>query len=273
MVLKLHGEVGLTDAVRRLRECANEARNVVNVSGGRILAVHQNDYLRWANSAEAQLRSIFVNPGVWEPLHGAAYWSIRQATDSSPRPIELINDELSRQALRLDAVADALGKLAHRAAAAPGKPAVLDTNVLLHFQPPEQVDWADVVGEPEVRLVVPLRVIEELDEKKYTAKDDLADRARRILSRLRSVMASTAGAPTKLRDGVTIEVPIDEGPRTRSADADQEILDACLDLRSAGLVACLVTGDTGLGLRASAAGIAVVPMPEKYLRRNVHPPT
>jgi len=162
-------------------------------------------------------------------------------------------------------------RLADRLVAAPGQLTVIDTHVLLHFLPPDQVDWPAVIGAPTVRLVLPLRVVEELDEKKYTARDDLADRARRLLSQLRTQLAPTAGAPTPLRAGVTIEVPVDDGPRPRTVDADHEILDTCRELGLGGQPVVLVTNDTGMALRAGSAGVRVVPMPEQYLRRRPQP--
>ena len=56
--------------------------------------------------------------------------------------------------------------------------------MLLHYVPPDQVKWSKVVKSSPLRLTIPLRVIEQLDEKKYTARDDLAGRARDYASRL-----------------------------------------------------------------------------------------
>jgi len=187
--------------------------------------------------------------------------------------MELINHEADLQAGWLDELADRLKQLSDRLAAAPGQLTVLDTHVLLHFQPPDQVDWPAVVGTPTVRLVLPLRVIEELDEKKYTARDNLADRARRLLSGLRNQLAPTSGGPTPLRAGVTIEVPVDDGPRRRTLDADQEILDTCRELQFGGEAVVLVTDDAGMTLRGTAQGLRIVAMPEQYLRRKPQPQT
>jgi hypothetical protein len=71
-----------------------------------------------------------------------------------------------------------------------------------------------------------------------------------------------------VRDGVTIEVPIDDEPRQRMLDADEEILAECELLRAVGKPVTLVTDDTGLSIRATARRITVVPMPETYLRRK-----
>jgi PIN domain len=268
MVPALRDGIRPGDADRRLRETAVQGRNVVGGSAGRAVSIHQNSYLAWVSTAEAQLRNVFVDPVAWEHLYDERHWQIYGLTQGSPRAIELINTAASVQATWLDELADRVKRLAERLTTAPGQLTVVDTHVLLRFLPPDQVDWPTVVGAPTVRLVLPLRVVEELDEKKYTARDDLADRARRLLSQLRTHLAPTAGGPTSLRSGVTIEVPVDDEPRRRTVDADQEILDTCRELRSGGQSVVLVTDDTGMTLRAISAGLRVVAMPEEYLRRR-----
>lgn len=201
MIPRLKDGTQLAHAGRCLRETASQGRNVAGGSAGQIRQIHQNSFLSWVGTAESQLRNIFIDPTTWEHLYGERYWRIRDLADDSPRWMELINHEAEIQATWLDELADRLKSLSDRLAAAPGQLTVLDTHVLLHFQPPDQVDWPTVVGSPAVRLVLPLRVIEELDEKKYTARAKLADRARRLLSQLRTELAPNSGGPTELREG------------------------------------------------------------------------
>jgi hypothetical protein len=273
MTLYLRDGQRATDSARNLRDCAVDGHNIAGSSAGQSVRLHRNAHLAWAGTAETQLRNVFTDSSTWRRLYGDRYWHIRNLDRESPRAMELINDEANEQASWLEELADRLTRLADRLAAAPGQLTVLDTNILLHFEPPDQVDWNEVVGHPEVRLVLPLRVVEELDEKKYTARDNLADRARRLLSTLRSQLSPTAGGPVKLRDGVTIEVPIDDGPRARTLDADQEILDVCHELGSGGQPVLLVSADTGMWLRATALGIEVVSMPDHYRRSKPRPPS
>jgi len=124
-----------------------------------------------------------------------------------------------------------------------------------------------------VRLVIPLRVLEELDEKKYTARDDKADWARRLLRMLWTALGSAKGGPVPIAEGgrVTVEVPVDGRARRRTVDADQEVIDTCETIRRVGGSVVLVTGDYGMAIRASALGITVEMMPEKYLRRKIDP--
>jgi hypothetical protein len=274
MIPRLKVDTHLADAQRRLRETATHGRNLAGSSASQTVLIHQNSFLTWVGTAEAQLRNIFIDPSTWEHLYGDRHWQVYRLTQASPRAIELINVETAFQASWLEDLADRLKQLSDRLAMAPGHITVLDTNVLLHFQPPEQVDWLTVIDAPQVRLVLPLRVVEELDEKKYTARENLANRARRLLSNLRAQLASSAGSPVLLRENVTIEVPVDDGPRQRTLDADQEILDTCRELQFGAqgtTEVTLVTDDTGMTLRATAQGLSVIAMPEGYLRAKPQP--
>jgi PIN domain-containing protein len=261
-------------ARQQLSERAAEGRTVV--AGGTMgqgMAAFVNRYLQWVGAAEGLLKTLYVDPAVWERLRGDTYWHIRSLTTDSPRGAELIYDEATLQAQRLDDLAAELGAAWRRAHGAVGLLTVVDTNVLLHYYAPDRVNWAEVVGASTVRLVLPLRVVQEIDEKKYTARDDLADWARRLLSRLWTWLGPTGGEPVaptgddgSTVPGLTVEVPVDAGPRRRSLDADQEVIDTCDDIARLGAPVVLVTGDCGMLIRASALGFTVRQMPDKFLR-------
>jgi hypothetical protein len=272
VTLHVRERTHLADAARRFRECAIQGSNLVGSSAGQPERLHVTTYLNWTTATELQLRNVFTELDIVNHLRSAAYWAIRNPTYQDFRVIELVNAEATEQAAWLEALAGQLMKLDERLRAAPGTITVVDTNVLLHYQRPDQIDWPSVIGADQVRLVIPLRVIEELDEKKYAVrKDDLPDRARRLLSQLWTRLALSAGAPVDLREKVTIEVPVDDGPRLRTFDADQEILDSCEQLRNVGEPVVLVTGDTGMSLRASALRLRVIRMPDDYLRNRPMP--
>jgi hypothetical protein len=264
--MRLRDATNLATAALGLRQCAQDAMNIANSSAGQGVVIQRNNFLAWLDRAEIHLRGVFLDPGAWEGLYSERYWQIYNLGADAPRAMELINKEANERCAWLNAHAQRLDALAARVAAAPGQMTVLDSHVLLHFEPPDKVDWPEILGAAQVRLILPLRVIEEIDEKKYTKRSDLADRARRLLSQLRAQLALSAGGPTQIREHVTIEVPIDDGPRHRSLDADQEILETCEELRSVGQPVVLVTDDTGISLRALARRLNVVSMPEKYLR-------
>ena len=139
---------------------------------------------------------------------------------------------------------------------------------MLHFLPPEQVDWKEIVGSDPVRLFLPITVVDELDELKYTGKDRVRGKARAALANVeRSV--GPGGSPGAVREGVTIEVELSLSDDSRDPDSDRSIISACGELEQlAGTPnsVSLVTGDAGMRLRAAQRDVRAVAMPEKYLR-------
>ena len=66
---------------------------------------------------------------------------------------------------------------------------------------------------------------------------------------------------------MTLEVPVDPGPRSRPQDADEEILGFCAELpQLIGADVTLVTGDTSMRMRARAQKTAVRGLAETYRR-------
>jgi predicted ribonuclease YlaK len=183
----------------------------------------------------------------------------------------LVRTELEFQTSILERLVRDLNQRIDRASSVAGHITVVDTHVLLHYEPPWQVIWPEVVGRSPVRLVVPLRVVEELDAKKYARRDELAGAARILLTSLEEAVAASSG-PNAIREDVTIEVPIEPGFRRRPEDADREILDSCLELKQfGGHEVTLVTGDTAMLLRAQSESIQTMKMPEKYERQRSAP--
>lgn len=222
-------------------------------------------YLMWVETVEIQLRSLTNDLQLSSALQTTRYWRIRELELGSPRPSPLIQGEIDVQREWLAGIVEDVRRRIQRAASAPGHPTVLDTHVLLHFEPPPMIPWPAVLKQPAVRLIVPLRVIEELDEKKYARRDDLADRARRILPQLEGLLGS-GGKPGAVREGVTIEVPVGEG-RIRPDNADEEILGVAQELRQFGpQQVSLVTADTAMRIRAQAYGVDVARLPAEYER-------
>jgi PIN domain len=232
-------------------------------------------YLTWVEEVEAALVSMTEDPEVLSLLYTPQYWRIRELESdwkaiSDPRPYPLVYSAVGRQTELLERIAKELEqRLARTALAASGPIAVLDTNVLLQYQGIDQIPWEAVLGLPAVRLVIPVRVVEEIDAKKYAKQLDLAKRARNLLPVLAQYVGP-AGAPGALKGDVTIEVFIETGPRARPEDADEEILTTCLDLAQfSSKPITLVTADYGMRLRAEAYGISTASLPDNYLRRRV----
>jgi len=221
-------------------------------------------YLAWTEGTKVQLTNVTRDSDVLRLPFTTAYYEIRQFDGFNPRGIAFIESEIARQIRSLEAVRDDLSRRRERALSAEGH----ITNVLLHYEPPDSVNWSEVVGHATIRLVVPLRVIEELDTMKYTARDKLRDRARSVLTRLRQVVGRD-GAPGTLPSGATIEVFIEPGPRDRPNDADAELLQTAHELRRlSGREVTLVTADSAMQMRAETEGITTAVIDDKYRREK-----
>jgi rRNA-processing protein FCF1 len=228
----------------------------------------QQDYISWIDTAEGQLSNFADELRINSLMHTGGHWAIREARPQTPWPTQLIESEIRLQKATLERVAEDLKRRIERTTGAAGHIAVVDTHLLLHFLPPEQVDWKEVVGFEHVRLFLPITVVDELDELKYTGKDRVRSKARAALTNLEQTVGA-GGTPGEAREGVTIEVELAFSDDPRDPDGDRSIISVCVELEQlAGKdnSVSLVTGDAGMRLRAAQRDVKVVEMPEKYLR-------
>lgn len=225
-------------------------------------------YLTWADGAERQLRQLFA-ADLTEGLLSDRYWHIHQISPTTEGWAYLVRAEVDAQLARLTEIITKLQQL-QELASKPGRIVVPDTNVLLHYKLIDQMPWAQVVGYSNVRLVIPLLVLEELDNKKYLGTDKIARRARTALKSFDSHLEEIQqGGAARVRDNVTVEVFGDDEDHHRRSNPDEEVLDRCVLLQQAvGEPVTLVTADYGMRLRASARGMQVTPMPDTHLRNS-----
>jgi hypothetical protein len=138
------------------------------------------------------------------------------------------------------------------------KYAVLDTNTLMHFRPPEEVNWHEVLDAKAVTIVLMPVVIRELDRHKDLHPNKrLRKRAGTLVSKLRKLLPKH-GNEQKLREGVTVlfvrtEPMVDFRQHQLSSDLnDDRLIASILQLRhdhpNAQVV--LVTSDFGLTIKA-----------------------
>lgn len=259
-------------ALQILDTLANDVGNVFNRSGGApggwdSFERKRFDYLTWLANAEGQLGNFADEAHVARQLHTAGLAAIRNADGATPWPAQVLESEIRAQKDALRRAAAALRQQVERLHAARGHIAVLDTHILLHYEPPESIDWPAIVGVSSVRLLLPMKVVDELDEKKYTGSDRVRGKARTALTHLRTLVGADGG-PGPVRDGVTIEVEL-AGEDQRQSDADKSIIETCAELARLTGVAnsvSLVTGDAGMLIRAAQREVRAVAMPDEYLR-------
>jgi rRNA-processing protein FCF1 len=254
-------------AAEAIRSLEMEAVGLASGAAGQDFGVHRNGYLQWVERVDGCLHNLFFDGQPFASLRGEFFWQIRSLDENSPRAHELVNVELRRQSDALEVLRSAIDRLAGFLKERSGPLGVIDTQIFLHFQPIDQIDWTDLFCSEEVRLIIPMRVVEELDERKYRGPSEIAERARAAITRLRKDLTGP-NPQVQIREGVSAEVYVEPEPRLRKTDADQEVLDLAYELSSVGADARLVTEDAGLELRARGLGVSVCRMPTKYLRRR-----
>lgn len=137
--------------------------------------------------------------------------------------------------------------------------------MLLQCQRLDNVNWrAELKG--AARVMVPLRVIEEIDAKKYGDTKRLRSVARELLPWVDSLFPSGDPGPVRLRDDATIELVLAERPRFRPSDADEEVLDVAHDVLRYGGEVKVLTADTGMRVRARSEGLGVLFVPAGWRR-------
>jgi predicted ribonuclease YlaK len=135
----------------------------------------------------------------------------------------MIFSEINAKRRDFDEAASYLQRHLDRMRRSPGLPIVVDSNVLLQSQRADNVNWT---GErkTQARVILPLRVIEEIDAKKYSNSDRLRQRARELLPWINRLFPEGDLGPVELRKDATIELLLAERPRHRPEDADDESL-------------------------------------------------
>jgi hypothetical protein len=228
----------------------------------------QNNYLQVIETVEQRLGGWFEDDdGTAARLFSPHYAKIQDMTESTVRKEPLISGETGRQVTalkRLQAKVEAARAMQDR----PGHPAVLDTNVLMHYHRFDRVSWAEVLGiSGPVRLILPICVIDELDNKKYTGSDRMSRRASLAIAALREHSTGLRpGCVATLPDGTTAEVFLDEPGHVRKGNPDEELLSRSLLLKRVVGTVTIVTGDLGMQLRADASGLAHAVMPDRYAK-------
>jgi len=284
--MRLRPDSSLTDVTRllgsRIRTLSMELANVHNAGA-------LNRYLDQVNQTERLLRDLFADTDLVDALHSERYWHIRGwvAQDYTAylqevhRIADLMENELRVQTERLQTALDHL-RLFLPLADRLGCPLILDTNVLIHFDPlREQIDqarWYDITQAPGgagFRLIIPVLVLDELDRHAHSGNRRLSRRARAVLGDLDrftdAILANTALEIRPDASWMTVEILPDAPNHRRQADNDTELLDRAEFLyQVTGQQVTFVTADRGMRVRGKVrdllpprSGVRMVAMPEE----------
>ena len=252
------------DAIRALETLAANVHSEARPPNQGGLSEARDAYVRWAIGCENQLASVLTRADAERIFDNPRHRDICSMPHGTQWGM-LINAEVAVKSSQLSEIATSLREARDRMTRSPGCPTLVDTNVLLECLRPDQIKWDGIVGE-SVRLIVPLRVIEELDAKKYARNERLRPAARAILPWLESLFTGPDCGPVPLVGTTTIEILMADRPRYRPTDADEEVLDSYHEVKLLAGRAKLITADAGMRLRARGEDIDVLEMPTRYLR-------
>lgn len=148
---------------------------------------------------------------------------------------------------------------------------VYDTNALNHWPRPDQVTWTKVLRENVLegklaRLVIPLVVIDELDQQK-SGTNALSDKAGKAIRFLEKTLDGTdPGQAVNVRDDATLEVRLGP-PGHQRDDTDMEILLCAAELDQLGVQTRVPSNDFGLHLRARSMSLFPMRLPQAQQRK------
>jgi hypothetical protein len=256
--------VTATYAASTLRDLAVLARNLTSSSASGP-EHHRDAYLSWVENAELQLRSLFASRWVWQDLYTDRYWHLRGIRQETPRPFPLVAMEASWQAERMNRLASRLEAEQQRyELPSDCLGIIVDTNVYVHYRRFDEVPWPQIAGVPTTRLLVPLLVLDELDELSYKSRAT-ASRAAGVLRLFRTLLGDqTADAVPDIRAGVTAQFVIDPPGHQRRSNNDEELLDRAeylVGILGDRVVVC--TGDYGMQLRALSRDLRSLQPPDR----------
>jgi hypothetical protein len=224
-------------------------------------------FLTWIeDQARPQLEHLFA-PGeeLLDELD-ISYNRINNAPKFDRRINAMLQREYRDWNRRLGEVLDDLGRQ-KQLTLRPGRPVMLDTSALMEGPPFATFDWhglhPSLIGKP-VRLVVPILVIEELDDLLHNRDGARKQKARAATRSLWELHQTKPTEQVALPDqpDVAIEVLLDGDWHQRRPNNDAEIIDQALmlgDLINKPVL--LASCDLRLMYRAGAVDLAAVLMP------------
>ncbi len=256
--MRLRGSGTLEHAIQTLNERVQLVRNTTSM--GRGIGAAQQAWLRWWEATDAQLRNLFVESDVAENLYRMAL-DVQHLDDGEGAYVHLgrIVEVSHAKLTELIAELKALRPIVSRQ----GSIVVPDTSAFIEGQSPLTAHLHAVArldADEPVRIVIPIIVIEQLDDLKRRPNQRVAARAREVLRTLWVGAAPDGTIP--LAGGTGAEILLDQPTHLRRPVEDVEIIDRALFLqeltgRSVTLLAC----DYAMLFRARQQGLAAVEMP------------
>lgn len=140
--------------------------------------------------------------------------------------------------------------------------AFLDTNIFLQFKPLQEIPWEDLLG-TEYTLVVPITVINELDQQKNSDKSRVRKRAKSALRLIEGLDLTSTTLPLEIgskepQGAIFSKYALDPNI------GDDRIIASILEFEEPLQSCVLVSDDTGIRIKAKNKQIACQRIGEEY---------
>jgi len=144
----------------------------------------------------------------------------------------------------------------------------IDTNILLHYQSFDEIDWLRILNVEQVEIRLPSIVIQELDKHKYSSSSKLRDKATKVIRKLHKLADS--GLKIQLKTNIDICFEVNSkvadltAPNLDPNSQDDRLLSSILSFRDENpdLPVILVAADLGLRLKAKYHHIEAICLPD-----------
>lgn len=248
--MRLRHTVDLT--VEMLTRLQNELGNTRG--GGNEAWERRDGWLRWWSATDSQFRNLFADGGLAVSLAVSAD-KIRDV-NLGALPHVVMNRETDLWHERIGRAIDELKSL-RPFIERPGAIVVPDTSAFIEGEYFTELNWQALIGvaaADPVRLIVPVVVVEELDDLKR-GRERAQSRAKSVLHRLWELNSdATKAVALPGSRPVTVEVLADGSWHTRRPVNDNEIIDRALFISEiTGRDVVLAAGDYSMLYQASAA--------------------
>jgi rRNA-processing protein FCF1 len=147
-----------------------------------------------------------------------------------------------------------------------------DTNVFLHCRALQEIPWKDVIDTDDLEILIGAQVVDEIDDLKNNGNRRRARRARTTNSLFAEMLASgnslvlrDSGPRVTLRFAPLLPPKREAGQMLDLTRPDDRLIDEVMRFRLTEPTAQILSGDTGMKLRAPRHGVPVIPVPESWL--------
>lgn len=141
---------------------------------------------------------------------------------------------------------------------------VLDTNVYLHFNHFEQIDWKSLFND-DVTICVPQRVLTEIDKHKDQGRGKIQKRAKMLSARFYEIFLEGATPQVPVIDMANPPAQAFDDPQYHQEISDDWIILSALHSSISNADIVIVGYDNGILLKAKQHGLGFFKMPDSLL--------